>query len=317
MRQAKTFTSIRTINYLILPAAMMCFFLPASGEESAPVNDKKALSTESAVTDLQSAKPRESKIAGLQLPEVKDQSKDKTSTLQKKAVTKSEKQNSETSKAKRTRKTAIEQMSSDDTTKEYAAAIDPNLHYEKARSLALQQKYNSALKELNEALIQNPHFYEARYLGAIIYDKQGRKQDAAKKLKQLLFYKPNYLQARISFGMVLSELGQLQAAEAEYKKAIDLSYMSVEPHYNLANLLTKQSRFKEALSELRICLKLSPGNAAVHNNLGVIYFHQHYVEESEKEFRQASELDPANTTYMHNFELVRSGNKSAEEPSLG
>lgn len=214
-------------------------------------------------------------------------------------------------------KSANEIMSSDDTTPEYIRSIDPNLHYEKARRLAFEKKYNEALKEVNQALLQNPKYYEAKYLGAVIYERQGRKQEAANRYRQLLTEKPNYLQARISYASVLADLGQEKEAEVEFKKAIELEFVSCEAHYNFANLLTKENRFKEALSELRICLKLKPDNAAVHNNLGVIYFHQNHKEASEKEFLQASELDPANKIYVRNLELVRSGEKSIEAPSLG
>ena len=214
-------------------------------------------------------------------------------------------------------KTANEIMSSDDTTREYVNSVDPSLHYEKARALAADKKYSESLKEINAALGQNPKYYEAKYLGILIFEQEGRKQEAAKKYKQLLLEKPNYLQARISFASLLADLGQDKDAEVEYRKAIDLSFMSCESHYNLANLLTKENRFKEALQELRICLKLKPDNAAAHNNMGVIYYHQNYKEESEKEFQQASELDPANKIYLHNLELIRGGDKNSEPPSLG
>jgi len=313
MREAKIFTSDKSINRLLLAVATLCFLLPAYAEESLPAKSADSNNSELATSTPADSSSDQAKPSELKLPEVKNDA----TALQGKADSKTEKKSSAPNKAKKTKKTALEQMSSDDTTAAYSLSIDPNAHFEKARQLAAHQKYNAALKEVNEALTQNPQFYEALYLGALIYDKQGRKQEAAKKYKHLLLYKPNYLQARISFAMVLSDLGQTQAAEAEYRKALELSYTSFEAHYDLANLLTKQSRFKEALQELRICLKLEPDSAATHNNLGVIYFHQHYVEESEKEFEQASELDPANKTYLHNLDLVRSGNQSLEAPSLG
>ncbi len=221
---------------------------------------------------------------------------------------------SKTKKGKKAR-TALDYMSSDDTVPGYVASIDPNIHYRKAQELANEKKYNAALKEVNAALVQNPKFYEARYLGALLYQWQGRKDDAVAKYRSLLLEKPDYLQARIGLASVLKELGHNKASEAEFRKATETNFSSVEAHYNLANLLIKENRFKEAVSELRICVKLAPTNAAVHNNLGVIFFNEHYLEEAEKEFKQASELDPANKTFLHNLESVRTAGKPP--PALG
>ncbi len=159
-------------------------------------------------------------------------------------------------------------------------------------------------------MIDNPQYYEADYLGALIYQCQGRKQEAVAKYKRLLLKKPNYLQARISLGMALNELGQDKASEQQYRKAIEISFASCEAHYNFANLLIKDGRLKEALAELKICQKLSPTNAAVHNNMGVIFLHENYPEEAEKEFRQATELAPDNKTFLHNLESVHDKKKT-------
>ncbi len=306
MRETKTFTYVIGVCHFAIAGLMFCF-LPCYGENSPPIH---SLMPENG--ELASDKASEEKSSKLTLPEVKDAAP----TDKSQATGETEKPAKKFTRLSTTKR-ARQAMSSDDTTAEYSNSIDPVAHYQRARELALQKNYNAALKEINKALTQNPQYYEARYLGALIYDQQGRKQAAVTKYRQLLLYKPNYLQARISLGMALGSLGDNKAAESEYRKAIEIAFSSYEAHYNLANLLTKESRFKEALQELRICLKLSPDSGAVHNNLGVIYFHQHYLEEAEKEFRQASELEPANEIYMHNLELVRSGNTVNQIPSLG
>jgi Flp pilus assembly protein TadD len=297
--------SIKNINVAILLAATLAFASAAYSEDSPPSPSSETIHTSLDEKPIDDKENKKAEVKQLALPE-------------KAAVHEDHSDKPHTTKGKKSRKkSANELMSSDDTTREYARAIDPALHYEKARHLALERKYSEALKEVNEALIQNPKYYEAKYLGALIFEREGRKQEAASKYKQILLEKPNYLQAQISYASLLADLGQSKASEAEYRKAIDLSFMSWEGHYDLANLLTKENRFKEALQELRICLKLKPDSAAVHNNMGVIFYHQNYKDESEKEFRQASELDPANKIYVHNLELVQSGDKKTEIPSLG
>ncbi len=321
-------TSISKTHNLILLAVTLSFCLPAycddtesSSADGTKVSSEKIVAPNKEVEQftLPDQAPKASETEVTREKTISPEKEVKQLALPDKNTKASEPERglitTKTKKSKR--RTASELMSSDDTTKEYVHSIDPDLHYEKARHLTLEKKYNEALKEVNTALTQNPKYYEAKYLGALIYERQGRKQEATLKYKHLLNEKPHYLQAQISYASLLSDLGQNKAAEIEYRKAIDLSFTSSEAHYDLANLLTKESRFKEALQELNICLKLAPDNAAVHNNLGVIYFHQNYKEQSEKEFEQASELDPANTIYMHNLELVRSNDKNTELPSLG
>lgn len=182
---------------------------------------------------------------------------------------------------------------------------DPHVFLARAKKLTELGAYAEAFVELNKALEHNPRFWEARYLGAYIYQMQGRLKEAIPGFRQFLQVYPEHVQARVNLGMCLKKAGELSEAEAEYKKAIDLKYFSLEAHYNLANLLIEQNRLEEALKELRACEKISPTNAWVHNNLGVIYHRRHYLEEAEEEFLRALNLEPANKTFENNLEMVR------------
>jgi Flp pilus assembly protein TadD len=184
-------------------------------------------------------------------------------------------------------------------------AGDPDLHLRMARTLLAKQRYKEALSQVNEALKLNSDMWEARYLGAYIFQLEGRSDEALVKYKQYLAVKPDDQQAHINLGILLKRAGKFDEAEDQYRKAIDINFSTLEAHYNLANLYIEKNRLENALKELLVCAKIAPTNAMVHNNLGVIYQKRDYLEEAAEEFSKAANLEPANHTFTLNLDLVR------------
>ncbi|MGH9549439.1 MAG: tetratricopeptide repeat protein, partial [Terriglobales bacterium] len=182
---------------------------------------------------------------------------------------------------------------------------DPELPYRIAKQEIERKNYKDALIQINKALTLNHNFWEARYLGAYVFQLQGRTKEAIVKYKEYLAMRPEDQQARINLGICLHKEGKFDEAEYEYKKAINIHYFSLQAHYNLANLLIERDQLEPALKELLACEKIAPTNAGVHNNLGVIYQKRDYYEEAEAEFRRAANLDPANKAYEQNLVAVQ------------
>ena len=121
---------------------------------------------------------------------------------------------------------------------------DPQLHVKLAKQAINRKAYAEALVQVNTALKLNKNEWEARYLGAYIYQLQGRTAEAAERYKQFLLAKPENQQAHINLGVMLRQLGKLDEAEDEYRQAIDLHYYSLQAHYDLANLLIAREKWK-------------------------------------------------------------------------
>lgn len=187
-----------------------------------------------------------------------------------------------------------------------ALSHDPRRHYQMAKDLIAQKQYKAALHEVNKALILNPQYWDAMYVGCLSLQLQGRNDEAIRKYRKLTKFKPDMIEAHMNLGVLLKQAGELDEAEAEYKKAIELNFYKVDPHYNLANLLVEKGDLEGALKELKACVKLSPHNAWVHNNIGVIYQKRNYLEEAEEEFKKAITIEPANKTFVQNLNSVRS-----------
>jgi Flp pilus assembly protein TadD len=185
------------------------------------------------------------------------------------------------------------------------AQADPELHLRLAKTLIAKKKYKEALVELNETLKLNKNLWEARFLGAYIYQLEGRNAEAITRYKQYLAVKPDNQQAHINLGVLLRQEGKTEEAEDAFRESIKLNFFSLESHYNLANLLISQGTLEEALKELRACERIAPTNAWVHNNLGVIYQRRDYLEEADQEFNKAANLEPANQTFSMNLSMVR------------
>lgn len=182
---------------------------------------------------------------------------------------------------------------------------DPHFYYKRASYLLGKKQYKQALNDLNEACKLKPDFWEARYLGAHIFQLQGRTDEAIDKFRDYIAVRPDDIQARINIGSLLRSKGDVIDAEENYRKAVEINFYSLPAHYNLANCLIDQHKHEEALKELKTCLKLDPKNAWVHNNIGVIYQKRNYLEEAEEEFVRALTLEPANQTFEKNLSLLR------------
>lgn len=195
---------------------------------------------------------------------------------------------------------------------------DPELHYEQAKRLAEHKHYKEALVEVNKTLQLNKKYWDAIYLGAYIYQLEGRNKEAIEKYAALLKVRPDYFTARINLGVLLRNEGRLEEAETQYRKAINLNFYSLQAHYNLANLLIAKQDLEAALKELLACAKLAPTNAWVHNNLGVIYQQRDYLEEALDEFQKALNLEPANKSFEQNVAQVHEHirNKEASNGNL-
>lgn len=182
---------------------------------------------------------------------------------------------------------------------------DPNFFLKRARVFVKHKMYRRALIDLNKCLSLSPNSWDAKYIGAYIYQLQGRVDEAIDRYRYLLKIKPDNILAHINIGSLLRQRHQYDLAEKHYRKAVSINHYSLKAHYNLANVLADQHRLEEALKELKICVKLKPKNAWVHNNLGVLYQKINYHEEAEEEFLKAITLEPTNKQFVTNLKLLR------------
>jgi Flp pilus assembly protein TadD len=189
--------------------------------------------------------------------------------------------------------------------KEDSTDNDPDLHLRMAKRMTERMQYHDALLQINRALTLNPKMWEARYLGAYVYQMEGRFPEAIQRYEQYIKVKPDNAQAHINLGVCLRHENRIDEAEDEYRKAIDMNYYSLEAHFNLANIFIAHDELEKAIKELLACEKIAPTNAWVHNNLGVIYQKRDYLEEAEQEFNKAANLEPANKTFTLNLDLAR------------
>jgi Flp pilus assembly protein TadD len=189
--------------------------------------------------------------------------------------------------------------------KEDSTDNDPDLHLRMAKRMTERMQYHDALLQINKALTLNPKMWEARYLGAYVYQMEGRFPEAIQRYQQYIKVKPDNAQAHINLGVCLRHENRIDEAEDEYRKAIDMNYYSLEAHFNLANIFIAHDELEKAIKELLACEKIAPTNAWVHNNLGVIYQKRDYMEEAEQEFNKAANLEPANKTFTLNLDLAR------------
>ncbi|MBX9691522.1 MAG: tetratricopeptide repeat protein [Cyanobacteria bacterium] len=185
---------------------------------------------------------------------------------------------------------------------------DPQYFLKQAIFHIKAKQYRTALEELNKCISLDSRNHQARYLGAFVYQLQGRDEEAISRYRSYLEIRPDDVQANVNLGALLRKTGEYAESEECLKHAVHVNFYSLEAHYNLSNLFLELGKLEEALKELKICNKFDANNAMVHNNLGVIYMRRNYKDEAEEEFRRALSLDPANRTFEKNLQLVRGQN---------
>ena len=201
--------------------------------------------------------------------------------------------------------TAIEEEDNRELSIEDLESDDPNFFLRKSLHHIKAKQYRAALSDVNKCLLLDKRNWHARYLGAYIFQLQGRDDEAIFRYKHFLEVKPDDILANINLATLLKKRGEYEEAEVLYRKAISLNFYSLEAHYNLANLLIETGRDEEALKELHTCLKFDRNNAWVHNNIGVLYQRRNYFDEAAEEFRRALVLEPANPTFEKNLMSIK------------
>ena len=179
----------------------------------------------------------------------------------------------------------------------------PNILYYLGRLDLENRAFESAIQNLNEAVVKPPFPDTAYYLG-FAYFKQGDLTAAEKWLKEAAQLNPRDARIPYQLGVVYRKQGH----EEEAKKALELSEelrrrddresrLRVECGQKLDQGLREQAR--------TICEQLyDPDNAEKLTALGTIYGQHGDLEAALKPLRRAAELAPESPQMQYNLALT-------------
>jgi Flp pilus assembly protein TadD len=182
------------------------------------------------------------------------------------------------------------------------AGDHPNISYYLGRLDLDELRYESAIRNLNQAITQPPFPDAAYYLG-FAYFKQGDLAAAEKWLKKAAQLNPHDARVQYQLGVVYRKQGR----EEEAQKAIALSGEQRQRDSSQSQLrLECAQKLDQASREEAhaVCEQLyDPDDAEKLTELGTIYGQHGDVEAALKPLRRAAELAPQSPQMQYNLAL--------------
>lgn len=225
---------------------------------------------------------------------------------------------------------------------ERALRLDPAYHYARRRLIRLAlagRDFSRARREAERLVADGPEVPEHHFLGALVADRDGRRDDARRGYRaaisaakgdypeaylnlgvlernagdhaaaraaydEALRLRPDYVAAWLNVGRLEEARGRLADAERAYQRAIEIDPRSAGGWIQLGQLRSSQGRWREAEEALRRALALRPGSTAAQVSLGVVYARSDRPEEAVAAYRQALSAEPRLVSAQHDLAMA-------------
>lgn len=176
-------------------------------------------------------------------------------------------------------------------------------YYAKAMNYIEQDKPDSAIIELRNALQQNPDYSEARYELGILYLKQGDPQKAFSELQKAAELDPQNQDANLKVAELYLIAKNTEGSRTYLQRVFELEPEDTSALLVLANLELLEGNLDAANLALE---KISPDSRTdnYYSIAGRIHGTEGRYDESEKLLLKALEINPENLTHYRNLLLL-------------
>ncbi len=187
----------------------------------------------------------------------------------------------------------------------------------------LARDRDPSLRQLKQAVQQNPKDAEAYYNLGLKYELSGQYKQALAAYKQALALKPDYAQASYGVGSIQGRLGEYQTGILSLQQALKQQKDFPEARTRLAEIyndygvaLGRQKYWTDAADILQKAIRLDPEGKtaeAARNNLGILYFAQGRLDDAMGQFQDVLRRNPDSPQAAFNLgvALLRSGDPHA------
>jgi len=158
-------------------------------------------------------------------------------------------------------------------------------------------EYEDAIKEFQQALLDDPVNFGTLLELAEVYENLGRLEKAEETYKEAIKLKPSYWHGYSRLGYFYYIYGRNVEAEKMYRRSTELMTENVLDYNNLIAIyyLLGQNDQAEAMFEKSIAIK--PGSDA-YSNMGLIYFMQRRYADALAMYEEAIELRVGEDTHV-------------------
>jgi tetratricopeptide (TPR) repeat protein len=171
-------------------------------------------------------------------------------------------------------------------------------HYNRARLLAEQGRYDLAMQEAAAYLAEQPNSSQGYSLLSFCHTKKGEHQQAIAQAQQAIGLSPDNDFCHFSLGRAQYYANDLKAAEAAIATALTLDPNDPDYHAQAAMIFHEQRKFDKALASAQAGLRLDPHDSTCRNMQVITLLETNAIAEAEQIVDQALRLTP-DSSFAH------------------
>ncbi len=151
---------------------------------------------------------------------------------------------------------------------------------------------NNSVRELQQAIQNNPNSAEAYNQLGETYRFMGRTSDATSAYDKALEIDPRFADAQLNQGVMRLSNNDLVGAKEAFQQAIRMNSKNYMAHYRLGEALLQEGNSHGALQSLNTALSLDRGNAAIMSKMADAYLSQDNTAAAVAFYRKAISANP-------------------------
>lgn len=154
-----------------------------------------------------------------------------------------------------------------------------------------------AILSFEEAIAEDPQFWEARYNLGVVYFNSNQYKKALAIFDNLITEVPNFYKSYYGRGLIFEQQLKLSDAITNFKKVIDLNPNDYKAFYYLGKISLAQNNISLAENYLTKAEEINADYAPVHFEQANLLIAKDQIGEAIEKYRMALELDPENEDY--------------------
>lgn len=162
--------------------------------------------------------------------------------------------------------------------------------YENARKFIEDEKYEEAIKLLQEILGKRPDETNTIYLLGICYEKVGKTKEAKKLFEKVVERKPNFAPVNFKLAVIYHREGNKDNALKYYRKTVELDKTNWVAFYDAGILLFEKGETDKAIEYLKAANKINPKDAPTIEYMGMCYLKKGENAKAVEYFKRAWKL---------------------------
>src|SRR5205807_1744206 len=156
---------------------------------------------------------------------------------------------------------------------------------------------NEALRELQQAVLQDPNSAQAHFQLGLAWFANGAQQEARTEFERAITLAPDLAEARINLGQLQENENRMAEAISQYREALRASPASADAALRLSRALIKTQALHDARIALDGAIGKHPRDPALRFELGRLMAMQGDREGALRELKTAIQFNPKVSEY--------------------